>query len=441
LIILVVLAGSVLTAVYMVRTTPKPEQVERPMPVPLVEVMEVRARSFVEPIIGYGTARADQAASLTAEVSGEIVELADGLEVGRSVEKGELLIGIDDREYRNLLKLAEAKRAGVDADLDRLSVEEENFNRLLAIAQQEVRLNEEEKSRLADLFEREVAAKKEYRDARIQLHVSERLQQSLDNELSLIGPRRRILQSSRDGLQAEIETARLNVSRCSVAAPFSGVVDQKSIEVGERVQRGSMLLRIVDPRRIEIPIEIPVDWRYSVSVGAVVELTIDSDESVSWIGQVVRLSPVADDRNRMFAAFVEVDNRAQQLPLLPGMFVRAQIEGRELENVTLIPRNAIYGGIVYVVEGDRARLREVTIRRSYRDLALVEGQIHSGDRVITTNLDLLTDGATVEVTGGPDAAQHVEQFAETAESGRREAARVDDVVTTFGGIPPQEARP
>ena len=168
------------------------------------------------------------------------------------------------------------------------------------------------------------------------------------------------------------------------------------VEVGERVAPGQQLLSIVDLSRIEVPIELPVSLRARVQAGAPARLSLESGPDVVWSGRVARISPSADELTRAFSLFVEVDNAGRAVPLVPGMFVRARIDGQMLQDVLIVPRGSIQDGRVFVCRDGRARPQDVRAQRQLLDRTVVSG-LEPGTVVITSNLDVLYDGAPVEV--------------------------------------------
>jgi multidrug efflux pump subunit AcrA (membrane-fusion protein) len=132
-----------------------------------------------------------------------------------------------------------------------------------------------------------------------------------------------------------------------------------------------------------------------VQVGATARLSIDSGAE-TWRARVARIAPSANQQTRTFSLFLDVDNREQSQPVLPGMFVRATIDGPRYENVLLAPRGVIERDQVFVFENGQARRRVVTVAAHLLDRAIVSG-LPAGSLLITTHLDSLADGTAVEV--------------------------------------------
>jgi len=390
----------------LIRTRPEPARVPRHEITLLVDGLTVQPRTVVEPIVGYATARADRAANVAAEVAGRVQQVSDDLHVGRQVRAGQVLVRIDDREYRHRLDQARSDLAAAEAELARLEKEERNLQRLLEIAASERDIAERDYRRVLALFESGQAPQRELDLARQALDSARRNWQVLDNEVSLLPARKAAQRAARDRAAAEVALAELQVQRCEVRAPFDGRIAEVRIEQGERVAPGTLLFAILDPRHIELPVQLPVSLRDRVRVGARCRLHLDSNPGLSWEGQVVRIAPQADESTRTFDLFVEVDNSQQALPLLPGMFVRAVIEGPTLRNVLLVPRNSIQHETVLVSQNGVVRRVPVRVERHVYDQSVVSG-LQPGQTVLVSNLDLLHEGMHVRVrpvapvTAGP----------------------------------------
>jgi RND family efflux transporter MFP subunit len=380
----------------LVKSRRPPERVAVQLPALLVETVDLAPESVVETISGYGTVRADRLARVSAQVSGQIVELADGLEAGVRYSAGDMLLRLDDRDYHEMLAQAEAALAAERAQRAQLEVEEGNLARLVAIVQEQFDIQKAEYERVKALREQDLAHIREFDQQRQQLMVLEAQLRRLQNDQALLPNRREMLEASIQRLEAQVEVARLNVDRCTVRAPFGGEVDEVMIELGERVQVGAPLLTLLDPATLEVPIELPVSYRPKVRVGVACRLSMESAPEWCWEGQVLRIDPRADELTRTFELYVEVDNRLRASPLMPGSFVQAEIDGPVLENVLIVPRGAVQQEQVFVYREGRAVRREVDVRQHLADRSVVTG-LEPGDRVIVSNLDALYDGAPIRV--------------------------------------------
>lgn len=395
-LISIVLGVSLAAAGWLVRTAPKPTQSAPVRPVLTVRSVELRPTAVTETVTGFGTARAKRRSTLAAEVPGDIIALPEELRVGSPVTKGQVLLRINDAEYQQQLARAQSLLAAEQAQLEQLDVEKANVARLLKTAQRELQSTEWEHNKVHDLYQRGAAPKREYEKARLALEQTRRSIQVLENQQKLIPTRRAALQASVANREAELAIARLNVERCTIRAPFAARIEDRPIDLGEYVQKGSSLITLLNPDLIEVAIELPLSARPRVTTDAPCTLDVPSMPDVTWQGTIKRIAPSARETTRTFAAFVEVDNRAHKHTLMPGYFVRARIEGPTLTDVLVIPRGTVQRGRVYVYQDGQARPREVRIVRDLKDRSIIAG-LEPGQFVITSNLDALYDGLPVRL--------------------------------------------
>lgn len=395
LIVLLLLLGAGV-ANYLVAHKPSPPTVQTQRVPLLVDSLEVQPQTVVEPIVGYGTARAERQTTVSAQVSGEVVHLADDLKAGRFFHKDELLVRIDDRDYRQQLAQAEAQLAANQAQLSQLDVKEQTLDQQIASVQAELASAEWELRRVKQLYENSVGIQKEYEDTRRMLERVRREVQSLESEKKLLPASRSQLEALSDARRAEVELARLNIERCTIKAPFDGSIETRNVDLGERVQVGMAVLSFVDVELIEVPIEMPASLRSRLETGRTCRLRLESGPEVSWEGRVKRISPTANEQTRTFEAYVEVDNTAAAAKLMPGCFVRATIDGPVLADVIVVPRAAIQQDQVYVFQDGLARARAIEVERHLLDRSAVRG-LKPGEIVITSNTTSLFDGAPVRI--------------------------------------------
>jgi RND family efflux transporter MFP subunit len=181
-------------------------------------------------------------------------------------------------------------------------------------------------------------------------------------------------------------------------APFAGIISEVLAETGQYVRVGDPLLRITNMTHVELPVPIKLS-DYAKLAPLLrngefppVRLARDVSATAEWTGRLTRTAPKADEQNRTIQVFVEVDNQEQPMPLLPGTFVHARIEGPLLENVFAIPRDAIIKNHVLIakVEGDSPVLQKrIEPIETLQNLAILYSGLDEGDQLILTNLDVL----------------------------------------------------
>ncbi len=396
-----VVAGGLSLAAYLIRTKPPPVRREDLARRTRVEVYRVVPQRIQETFVGYGTARPDQLVTISAQVSGQVVAVASGLEDGSELKRGELLVQIQEDDYRHQLERASNLIKADQATLQQIELEGANLKRLINSAKQEVRITQDEYDRVARLFENKVAAKREFDLARSSLLQVNRELDNLQTKLAVLGPKREQTKASMAAHQAEQALAQLNLDRCRIVAPFHGRVKRRQVEVGETIQAGRPLVVALKLDRIEVPIELPATCAAKVETGSGCTLYVESIPTLRWSGRVERLSPAADEQSRTITTYVVVNNNDQPKPLLPGLFVRAEVAGPVHDDALVVPRGAVQSGAVFVAVDGVAHKRPVELTCSLREVSVVGSGIAPGDAVILTNLASLQDEMPVEVEGTP----------------------------------------
>ncbi len=392
-----VTAGGAGIAHLLISTAPPPVRREVEDQATRVQATPVATQRVQESLVGYGTARPDQTSTLSAQVNGEVVEVAKGLEDGSEIQQGQLLIRIEEADYRHQLERARNLIKADEAVLKQLKLERGNLERLIQNAKQELGIAQDEYSRVDRLYKKKVAAKREWDLARSSVLRVQRELENLETKLALLEPRREQAEASIAAHRAEESLAKLHLDRCRILAPFDGRVHKRQVEIGETVRSGQPLLTVLKLDRIEVPIELPASCAAKIKIGNRCRLFVESMPGEQWSGVIERIGPAADERSRTFTAYVVVDNTKQSRPLLPGLFIRAEVEGPVHSEAIVVPRGAIREGAVFVAEQGLARKKPVTLTCALRDVAVIETGLEPGEKVILTNLASLHDGAPVDV--------------------------------------------
>ncbi|WP_231561424.1 efflux RND transporter periplasmic adaptor subunit [Nitrosococcus oceani] len=343
---------------------------------PQVEIMAVEPRSVRLKIRSQGTIRACTDMKLTAQVDGKVVKMAPGFKEGKFFREGDVLIQIEPRDYDLAVVKAQARVAAAQGEL----------------------LREEAK---ADL------ARKDW----------ESIGKGEPSPLMLRIPELKEARARLQAAKAALEEARLRRERTELRAPFNGRVQERWVEVGEYVEEGTHLARLfaVDRAEARLPLtpselaflDLPLAPRQNLGEkGPKVMLQASlAGKRHSWEGRIVRTEGVIDEKTRMLYAVAEVRDPYGDLglspgaPLLVGLFVEAEIEGRTLDHAHLLPRQALRQGSQVLVVNDEHRVsfREVEVLRVEGKWAVVQGSLRRGEAVVVSPLPQAVEGMEVKI--------------------------------------------
>lgn len=383
-----------------------------------VEVFRVEKTNLQEIVLAFGTAEADKQVVIGAQVAGEVLEVHPRLKIGSAVHSanagvtsegasvhspGDVLVVIDPRGYEERVVQVESRIAESRAELARVEQEERNLERLHAQLQKDLHDLKQELDKVSDLAQKKIATDSDFRRAQIELRGVETQMLQNENERDLAPARREQVIRRIATLQNDLTLAKLDRDRATVYPPFDGRLVSVSVEQGQYVRPGDPLVTVADPTLVVVPLSVSLD-DYAKLAPAVqsgrlplVALAENETSPPRWHGQLVRVSPQADERTRTVTIFVQVDNREHESPLLPGMFVQARIEGPKLSQVLPVPRDAVLNSRGFLLRDGQAHRVDVKIQRTLQTLVLVDSGLTEGDQVILSNLDVLYDGAPVEL--------------------------------------------
>ncbi|MEM0895243.1 MAG: efflux RND transporter periplasmic adaptor subunit [Verrucomicrobiota bacterium] len=380
---LAVLAGSGALAYWLVLTSPEPEKRKRPGMKLAVDVIPLERADYQVVLRTRGTVRARTTSTLIPEVSGRIVEITPSFRAGGFFEEGEILLRVDPSDYRTALTVADSAEAEAEA-----------------------------------VFQQEQA----------------RAEQALDNwralgkggEPSPLVLRKPQLAEAKGRLasaQAQVAKARRDLDRTEIRAPYTGRVLEQMVDVGQFVSTGTTLASIyaVDFAEIRLPItrkqegfvDLPELYHGDKNIDdrPKPKVLLRSDfggETYTWEGVIVRTEGRVDTRSRQLFVVAQVDDPYARRepgapPLKVGLFVEAEISGRVLPNVFVLPRKALRqdGEVLTVDAENRLRRREVTVLWDDTETFVTRTELPVEERLCVTALPYAAEGAQVVVRGEP----------------------------------------
>ena len=304
--------------------------------------------------------------NLVPQVSGKIVYVSPNFIEGGIIKKGETLLRIEDSDYRVAVIRAQSQVAQAEQVLAR------------EIAEGEI-------------------ARQDWED----------LGTGEASPLTLRVPQRQQAEAALQAAKGELEGANLQLQRTYVKAPFDGRVRSKSSDLGQFVSPGFALGRIFstdivqvrlplsdsDLSRLTLPLAYVAENRASAPQ---VELTATvAGQLQKWNGQIMRTDSTYDRQSRALFAIVEVPNPYGKgasdngVPLAPGLFVDAKIEGRSVTSIYTIPRDGLRpNNEIYVVDDKgNAEIRTVDVIDTYPERAFLSSGVTKGELVVLSPME------------------------------------------------------
>lgn len=348
----VVLGVGILVAIVLTATGPTAARVEGGVAAAKIRVLRAPSIPVARRWTGYGTIRSLDAATIPSEVVSTVESIPGDIEAGVAVEAGRLIAKLRPFDFLEQLSVIDEQLAEVDAEIDRLKTESEILVRRREIVERELEIISEDLDRVRSAADRGAAVDREVDSAEQRLLVARRAVVGLDELASLLPVRRSAADARRDGLLASRRLAEEQVERCTVVAPFDGVLSDLVVGVGEQVAVGSPIARIIGPERLEIALRIPASCRGRVVPGdrVVVRRTVTADPIDAVIA---RVSPIDDAATRTMTVYVEIDGRDGRI--VPGLFVSGTVHESDRRVRSVVPRRSIRHQRVQLVEDERIR--------------------------------------------------------------------------------------
>lgn len=344
-------------------TKPEPEKTdEGPRPVSLF-VEKVLSDDLLLTIDASGEVRPRTEIDLVSQVSGRIVSVSRSFAAGGSVTDGVTLIKIEDTDYRMAVARAEAQ---------------------VAAAVTRVELSEASAEIARRNWDDNVVGK--------------------PTPLALKLPQLAEARANLLAAQAELESARLNLSRTNISVPFNGRVRTKNADIGQYVTVGALLGRVyaTDIVEIRLPLtdaqmtSLGLPFGFEAEEGAGPRVTFDAfvaGQTRSWEGHIVRTEAAMDAATRVLYVIAEVKEpygagADNGMPMAVGLFVNARIEGSALTDVLVVSRNALRSaGTVYVVTKDGTLdIRTVETGYTDRDRVVITRGLSEGEQVVVSTV-------------------------------------------------------
>jgi RND family efflux transporter MFP subunit len=201
--------------------------------------------------------------------------------------------------------------------------------------------------------------------------------------------------------QQTLKTAQLNLRDSSVRAPIEGVIQSRTVETGQYVQAGYLMATLLrqDPMLLRFEVEVSDALRIKPGMTASFTLRETQDE---YSAKITLVSAAADATSHMVPITAELTDKEHKHWLRPGSFCDVTVEVERAQRVApTIPRPAAratdHGYVAYVVEGDVAKERTLTLGMNTKDGWIeVRSGLQAGDLLVVRGGEALSDGAKVK---------------------------------------------
>lgn len=337
-----------------------------------------------------GSLTAGEQADVSAEIAGRVT--ATPVERGSRVAAGATLVKVSEAEAAAQLQEAEANAGQIEARLGLEPGQPFDPRRVPEVmnAQASLDLAEAEFSRIRSLLDQKVVSQSEFDQRRTQVEAA---RQQYRVSLNSAEQSFRSLEAAR----ARVTLARKALSDTSVRAPFSGLVAERAVSLGDYVTKGTRVATIVSIDPLRVQLTVPEQAIAQIQPGQPVRLTVDAYPGETFTATVRFVSPSLRVDQRALTVEAVAENKDGRLK--PGLFATALIRQGSPAPALTVPDSAIEtvsgSSRVYVVADGRADERIVTLGERIAGRVEVTSGVAEGEQVVAEPNGRVTDGMLI----------------------------------------------
>ena len=330
-----------------------------------VEVAPVEARSVEYAVSAVGSVEAFERVEITSRVPGAIerIHFAEGSVVGPKT----LLVEIEPERYRLAVRSAQATLAKMQA---------------------------------AEAEARTGLARRESVNAKNPALVKE---EDLDTWRTRVSTAQAEVAQARSA----VDLAQLNLREAFVRTPAAGVIQTRNVQTGQYVQPGATLATLVRREPLLLRFQVPEQDASRLRPGMRARFNV-RESTRQYSALITHVAAAAESTSRMVAVTAQVDD-PQRIDLRPGSFAQVTVPVGSSAESPVIPQTAVRpserGFLAYVVEGDVARERELSLGLRTADGRVeVRSGVKPGEQLVVRGGEALRDGAKVKITRSGEGA-------------------------------------
>jgi membrane fusion protein, multidrug efflux system len=322
------------------------------MPPPQVVVAEARTERVVETFSSVANIQANEMVEIKSETDGVVQEIP--FNEGQKVEKGQLLISLDETKLAATLAQAEAN----------FKLAEANFERAKQLASEKL-ISQQEYEQNAATFQAN---------------------------------------------QANLDFTRRQLKDARILAPFEGVVSSRQVSPGQIITRNSIITWLIDYDPVKVEFHVPEKFLGQVKEKQKIEVTVEAFPNEKFHGAVFFVSPYVDPTNRTATMKAQIPNPEHRLR--PGMFAKLDLTLVVRDQSTVIPEAAVtqiltnsQAMVIAVDSAGTAQFRKIkTGVRLVGAIEVLEG-LKPGEKVIVEGLQKVVPGAPVRIAPQPGTSE------------------------------------
>src|SRR2546421_2357471 len=351
-----------------------------------------------------GSLAPNQQADVAAETSGKVA--AVGVDMGSSVRRGQMIVKLDDADFRIKVQQAQAQLDQAKATQRQNEAKiglrpGQKFNpenvpevagsrSALELADKNLR-RYEKLVETGDISRSAYDQQKSQRD-RLAEQYQALIHQAQQNYAAVANA-----QAAVDAAATQLALAKRNLGYTVVVSPLPGYVSDRPADVGEYVSPQQKVATVVNMNPLRVRIDIPEQAIPQIHTGESVSVSVAAYPDRNFAGRVARVSPNVTTASRTLTVEADVENPKAELK--PGQFATVRVLLPQTEPAVLVPQRALRtisgATYVFVIKNGHAEQRLVQSGQTEGDLVELKSGVAADEVVAISNVDQLSDGASV----------------------------------------------
>jgi RND family efflux transporter MFP subunit len=368
-----------------------------------VDIEVAKLGDYAPEVVLYGVTETPGYAILESTITGDVI--ATPVLEGESIQQGQLLVQLDDREEKLVVQQRQAEVNELQAQIES---EKQHFIRdqqALALEKQLVALSAREVERQVHLSAKNLSAKSAVDQAKKILQEQQLAETNRQLAIKDHPNRMRQLQAKLSKAEAVLADAQLDLQRTQIYAPFSGRVSKLKVALGMRVQAGEVLVEVYDTSKIEVRAQIPLKYLASIKQGlqkqqALLAQTTLDDAQINL--RLVRLASLVEQQRGGVDAIFQVQS---DTPIALGRTLEIILTLPTEKQVFEFSANALYANQYVYIISDEKRLKKIPVKKiGYINQQGAQGQVivrsqqlKEGDKIVITKLPNIRSNLLVDI--------------------------------------------
>jgi len=374
---------------------------------PVVEVSTMAAvsRQLPQYFEATGSLAANEQTDVAPETSGRVA--AVGVDIGSSVKRGQMLVQLEDADFKDRVQQAQAQldqaRATLEQNRAKIGLRAgQKFNPEnvpeVAAARAALDLADRNLQRYEKLVESGDVSRATYDQQKSQRDQASEQYKALIHQAEQNFAAIANSQAAVDAAQSNLSLAKRNLTYTTVTAPLAGYVSDRPADIGEYISPQQKVATIVSLNPLRVRIDVPEQAIPQIRQGESVSVTVSAYPDRSFSGRVARISPNVTATSRTLTVEADVDNPNAELK--PGQFATIRVLLPHSAPAVMVPQRALrtISGAIYlfVVKNGFAQQRLIQSGQTEGDLVEIKSGIVADEVIATSNVDQLSDGVAVK---------------------------------------------